>query len=236
MNVFFKILSPLLFGSHWLLVTTQHLFFILTPFENSYCAERCSPEFLWVLKPKQQITSTWYQSTAVHMRNCFKQTQKGSAKKSHKYFILKFFFIIYLERWKKLKKRNKENNPNKHSMRNYSILIFLRVVFHREKHFIYKHLLWCGSEKNCSLDSSLQIPVLFPETAMVYIWLFVWESFKLSRDWERVSTDPVLEVAGIVFWGSVSCSLPSQAQYLKCIWPWPTYSTSQWLIDLGGTN
>lgn len=70
---------------------------------------------------------------------------------------------------KEVKKRNNENNPNKHSMRNYSIFIFLRVVFHREKHFIYMHLLWCDLEKNCSLDSSLQIPVLFPETAMVYI-------------------------------------------------------------------
>lgn len=112
---------------------------VLTLSESSYWAGRCSLEIPLSATAQEQVTATGHQSSSVHARNRFKQTQKGSARKTHKYFILKFFFIISLERWKKLKKKStkhKENNPNKHWTRNYNVSVFPRVVFHREKCFM----------------------------------------------------------------------------------------------------
>jgi hypothetical protein len=46
------------------------------------------------------------------MKNCFRLTKKDSMKKTPRYFILKFLFIVSLEKNERSSKRMKENNPN----------------------------------------------------------------------------------------------------------------------------
>lgn len=104
--------------------------FIVTPFQSSYWAGSCSPEVSLSAEVQEQVTPMWYQSPSVLSRNCFKQTQKGSATKTHKYVILKFFFIIYLERWKKLKKKKtKKTTQTNTEQENHNIFYFPEGCF-----------------------------------------------------------------------------------------------------------
>lgn len=124
---------------------------------------------------QEQVTLTWSQSTWGYVRNCFKLVKKGSAKKTHTYFIWKFFFIICLERSKKKEKKQRKQ-PQQILNKELQCFYFPKGCF------LQRSTSW-----NCkcfggviqkrfvaSAGSSPQIPVLFPEMSVVHIWLCVW--------------------------------------------------------------
>ena len=126
---------------------------------------------------QEQVTLRWCRSTWVCVRNCFNLAKKGSAKKTHTYFIWKFFFYHLSCKMKevikqKQKQRNKENNPNKK----------LQCFYFPKGCFLQRSASWncrhfggvIQKRSVASAGSAPQIPVLFPEMSVVHIWLCVW--------------------------------------------------------------
>lgn len=131
-------------------------------------------KFLLSAEASEQVTSPWYPSASVHVRDCFKLTWKGSTKKNQKYFILKFFFIIYIERWKAFKKKKETKKTTQTLNKNPQCFYFPNGCFlHREVLHETISTLCGDSAKSWSLNSTMNPQCSFQRHQATYLTICV---------------------------------------------------------------